>query len=535
MVLFAVLLGTNVLSVQRWDIFEVPIIFVGAVLFEVIVFCLFCYQLYCVLEKPRGTLLSLAKSAWNGILADPNVVKWKSKYPEGFRWVLRRFSKEKSGWIVTRGVLAAFFFLYLFMGITEEVIFRESFVNVDHRILALIPSIRTPEQTSIFTFFTFLANWQTIVFISVSTLAIIFWRKNKFSAFLFAGTLVFSEAAAYVLKILIGRTRPEQALSIISESSYSFPSGHALAATVIFGMIGYLLIKSVRRRLSKFMIFLLYVIVIFCVALSRIYLGVHYPSDVIASMLLGAFIMSIFITLFRLKAENHSKMRVLTIVPAAAVVFSLIFSSVFISLREMPKEIKNITLPAIDRENISKLPLYSETLTGRNIEPISAIYVGNEAEIESLFLSHGWYKADPSTISNTLKAFSITFNGGQYLNGPVTPSYMKGKTQDIAFEQPTDANNFRSRHHTRLWKTDYVLPDGREIWVATSSLDSGVGLGSTMWIPTHNIDPNIDAERDYIVKSLGVKVKYLQVVPAQLGKNASGDQFFTDGRAVVVE
>ena len=92
------------------------------------------------------------------------------------------------------------------------------------------------------------------------------------------------------------------------------------------------------------------------------------------------------------------------------------------------------------------------------------------------------------------------------------------------------------RHHTRLWRTDFRLSDNTEIWVATASFDEGIEFAGPAKLPTHRIDPNIDAERNYILSSLGLKNEdYLQVVKAQAGKNANGDTFFTDGKAVVVK
>jgi undecaprenyl-diphosphatase len=106
----------------------------------------------------------------------------------------------------------------------------------------------------------------------------------------------------------------------------------------------------------------------------------------------------------------------------------------------------------------------------------------------------------------------------------------------LAFQKPTNSNTLRQRHHTRLWHTDFKLADGKEVWVATASYDEGIEFAGPAKLPTHHIDPNIDAERSYIVSSLGLKnVSYEQVVNPQAGKNASGDTFFTDGKAVVTE
>lgn len=168
------------------------------------------------------------------------------------------------------------------------------------------------------------------------------------------------------------------------------------------------------------------------------------------------------------------------------------------------------------------------------MEPINFIYIGTENQLVSIFNKHGWYRADKSTVSNTLKALAVGFQGRQYLTAPVTPSYLNYKPEDIAFEQSTATHSLKQRHHTRLWRTDFVLPDGRPIWVATASFDEGVEFAGAAKLPTHHIDPNIDRERNYIIGSLGLQGDLLAVVQPQLGKNASGDSFFTDGKAELV-
>ena len=74
------------------------------------------------------------------------------------------------------------------------------------------------------------------------------------------------------------------------------------------------------------------------------------------------------------------------------------------------------------------------------------------------------------------------------------------------------------------------------MWVATASLDTGIGVGSKVPLPTHHFDPNVDAERTYLLNSLGTTHSpFVKIVPPQLGHNASGDSFFTDGQAAVAE
>ena len=117
----------------------------------------------------------------------------------------------------------------------------------------------------------------------------------------------------------------------------------------------------------------------------------------------------------------------------------------------------------------------------------------------------------------------------------MTTSDLAAKPEERAFQKPTQTKTWRQRHHTRLSRTNYKLTDGRQIWVATASFDEGIEFAGAAKLPTHHIDPDIDAERAYIAHSLGLEgVIYLQVVKPQAGTNASGDIFFTDGKALLI-
>ena len=72
------------------------------------------------------------------------------------------------------------------------------------------------------------------------------------------------------------------------------------------------------------------------------------------------------------------------------------------------------------------------------------------------------------------------------------------------------------------------------VWVATASLDTGVGAGSKVPLPTHHIDPEVDAERTYIFYSVGrTHPTFVKNVAPHVGHNTSGDSFFTDRQAAV--
>ena len=538
-----ILLILNVYAVKALIIFGSPILFATALFIEVVLAILFLYSTIRTLLGPENIIKSLLQSIWGGLASNDYVKKLSTSKSPILAWGRSRFKRASPyGLPLTITLLIALFFLVNFLNVLISVTSKGSLTHIDVRILNLIPTIRTPVQTTFFRIITTLANTETAILLLV-TIAALLWRKKQR---LLAGLILFvgagEESVTYIIKHLVKRLRPEQVLSLIREDSYSFPSGHAVRATVLFGLLAYLIIKSYTTTRARIVTFGLYVLSVFLVAVSRIYLGVHYPSDVWGSVLLGSAILTLVIGVVEIASRyellGHNKIvipnRSLAIIPAALIVFAIIASPFFVRIQPIIETPAFITLQKVDDSTIHRLPLYSETLAGSRMEPINFIYVGYQNQIENTFEGHGWHKADPSTLSNTLKALAVGFQARQYLTAPVTPSYLNFKPENIAFEQSTASHSLKQRHHTRLWRTNYALADGKPIWVATASFDEGVEFAGAAKLPTHHIDPNIDGERTYIAKSLGLQNNLIDVVQPQLGKNASGDGFFTDGKAELV-
>jgi len=544
LIVITTLLASNVFFIRNSDIFGSPFFFTLGFLIEIFFVIIFGYFLVLILRLPVHHLVSLIVRTCNRFIRGRHYKKPIRKNTAARNWLRSRFDpKNPLGLCLTIGLSISVLLLFFFVGISEDVILHESITQVDLRVLNLVPYIRTTLQTSIFCFFTMLGNSQTVVLISVLVAGTLWFAKKRIGAGLFIFAVITEEATVYLLKHLIGRLRPDQAVSLITEDKYGFPSGHVMIAVLVWGLLFYYIFKSVKRSATKLLIILAYIFLFTMIALSRTYLGVHFPSDVLASMFLGAAMLTLFITFAEIvsiyalwhQSKDSFKDKRLFFVPIIAIIFALVAAPVFIKTRTVTVKSPSRIISQINSNTVQKLPQYSETLTGTRMEPISLIFIGSKSQIENLFLSRGWYRADPATFKNTIKEIASGFQGKQYLTAPVTPSYLAAQPETLAFQHPTSVNTITQRHHTRIWKTNFRLPDGREVWVATASFDERLGYLSG-FLPTHHINPNIDAERQYIIDSLGIEnVRFIDVVGPQNGKNAAGDAFYTDGRAVVID
>ena len=104
-----------------------------------------------------------------------------------------------------------------------------------------------------------------------------------------------------LIKIVIARPRPDM-LRLVYETGYSFPSGHAMVATGFYGFLIYITNKKIQNKNARRLITLLLVLLIVLIGISRIYLGVHYATDIIGAFIIGIIYLIIFINMLKKKA-----------------------------------------------------------------------------------------------------------------------------------------------------------------------------------------------------------------------------------------
>ena len=538
-----VLTLVNGVVLRFFDIAGLPAVFGLDLVVQVLLLVLLLFSVVVVLRTPLKIVWSIVLSALRGAEQNEYMERVQTRIPFLLPWLRRRFSRDRpAGLVLSIGIVAAVFFAVLFLNVTRTVVSGGLYAGIDQRVVTLMPSIRTPGESSFFAFFTFAASYLGIIFFIIVLAIVGLIRRQWWLPVLFAFAYGLEALCSAISKNALHRPRPDGVLRELSVSGFSYPSGHVLAATVIYGLLAYLLVRSIRSYLLRLFIIVLAVTMVLLVGISRVYFAVHYPTDVVGGVFLGSVILTVLVTAVEM-THRYRLVKKWTVTPAVrgplvgavvtTLIFVAIFSGPFTPLHETSPSATPQALASISSNTVARLPHYSETLTGARMEPISLIFIGSQAHIEQAFTSAGWYQADTPTVGNSLHEFLTAAQNQQYLTAPVTPSYLDAKPQTLAFEKPTSINTLQQRHHTRIWKLDFEV-NGQPVWVATASLDTGIGVGSKVPLPTHHIDPNVDAERTYILNSLGTThPTFVKIVPPQLGHNASGDSFFTDGQAAV--
>jgi len=153
----------------------------------------------------------------------------------------------------------------------------------------------------LFTFVTFFGSKWGIIAVGVVFLTILGWKKNYIAMLVTAVTAVGGGWFNQWLKELFERERP---LSAGLEEGYSFPSGHAMVGIMFYGFIAYLChrhIPAMRNAVYFFIVF------IFFLGISRIIIGVHYVSDVIAGFTVGYMCLTISILIYEIATKRNER------------------------------------------------------------------------------------------------------------------------------------------------------------------------------------------------------------------------------------
>lgn len=495
-------------------------------------------------------ILSFVHSFKDAFLQNPYIKKFGLRFPKFTEWLSIRLSKNTfTGLPLTLLSLGFLYIFGVFMGLIEDVINSEAIVQIDLRVENLLYIFRHESVTRIFLWITALGE-STLWALGAIVVSIILWLMHKHRQMIGYWVIVIGAASStFIGKILVHRDRPS-GTSVYNEDTFSFPSGHAAMSTVFYGFLIYLYLLSGKSWKQKINAFFGGSLIIVMISFSRLYLGVHYVSDVLGGIALGLLWLIIGITLIEwmiranvnlsVPASKVDKPNKIIIVIAGLWILLAIYTMInFKPIRnaqELPSEI-TITSPDIisifSQYNLTK---YTEKLDGSHQEPLSFIIaIKDDQTLIDVFNKAGWQLADQITLQTSASMIKRAALDQQYTKAPMTPSFWNAEVHDLGFQKETDEPTIRQRHHARFWNTDLHTPDGKNIYVGTASLDIGL-----KWFFAHQIAPAIDTERDIIFSDLNSNNKILnwrleQFVEPTLGTNAARDPFFTDGKIYIIE
>ena len=237
----------------------------------------------------RARLAERAERLWQRAAAAPALQQLRARYPRAWTFAAARFARgEYLGLHLTVGLAISLAGLWLFGGITEDVIHHDPLTQFDAALLSWLHAHATPIGYGIFDAIS--------LFGSAEILTILALGMGLFLAARRQWTLLGGWLAAFaggglldeMLKLAIRRPRPPYASAFLHHYSWSFPSGHAMGSLIGYGMLAYVLtVLWIHRPRAQVAVALGAAVLIVAIGLSRLYLGVHYFSDVVGGYAAG--------------------------------------------------------------------------------------------------------------------------------------------------------------------------------------------------------------------------------------------------------
>jgi undecaprenyl-diphosphatase len=253
-------------------------------------------------------LWNLAGRGLRRMAASGIVTRARKRYPRVWRLFADRLSPQHYlGLHLTLGLAVSVSALMLFAAVADEIHDREALALLDAAILELLRVYEVRSMTRAFGLISDAGSGIAILSLGLTGAAgLAFARRWS----LLTGWLAAFLGAAFLnasLKALFQRPRPAGAAELLQSASWSFPSGHALTSLVGYGMVAYLAVLHVRSPALRTVIIVLAIVLVSAIGVSRLYLGVHYFTDVIGGYAAGAVWLSVCVSGLEIARRRTSR------------------------------------------------------------------------------------------------------------------------------------------------------------------------------------------------------------------------------------
>ena len=190
------------------------------------------------------------------------------------------------GSVLFFGMALALAALFFFAWMADEIMEGDT-LRFDDSIREFVHQFAFPALTTLMQIASFLGSTLFLILFGISIVITLYLNKHRRGAIIFTITTIGASLLLASLKIAFRRARPEPFFDTILPASYSFPSGHSLASFCFYGALAAIITVRIEKFWLKILVWLAAAILILLIGISRIYLGVHYPSDVLAGFAVG--------------------------------------------------------------------------------------------------------------------------------------------------------------------------------------------------------------------------------------------------------
>lgn len=194
----------------------------------------------------------------------------------------------------------------------------------------------------------------------------------------------------------------------------------------------------------------------------------------------------------------------------------------------------------ITADILSRIPRQVFSSTGQPGDVVNLLIIGDRRDVRKAIGAAGWSRIACTKLGAVWHDIFDAIDIRGYRGVPMSKLYLFGRQQDVSYSNAKTPFSWWGRHHFRIWQAPFEV-DGQTLWIGAATHDIGLRWQGGHPHLVHKIDPNVDAERQYVSNSLGHtgRLEMLGYVtpPDATTKawTATGEQFYTDGRVMVLK
>ncbi len=361
---------------------------------------------------------------------------------------------------------------WVFLGITQDVVSSDSLVQFDHVVFEALQKLRTGLVDEVMVAATELGSAMVAIAVIAAVSVLLAWKRCWRTLAYWLTAVGFAQALVWVLKMTLERARPISMYG--GTDQFSFPSGHAVSSIVLYGFLAFLLARG-RRPMLRWAITLLAAGLVGLIAFSRLYLGAHWLSDVLASLSLGTAWVALLCIAYtqhvrteRLPARAMSFTALGTLILAGTVVVATHHAAD--AERYAPRQSAAPGL-LVDWpvDGWQRLSARRTEIDGDHEEPLSVQWAGTQDQIVQALEAAGWHTPPPWTLGTMLLWLLPSSTAAQL---PVLAKFHQGASPTITFERELDPSQ---RFVIRLWPTSYRVVSANNLpvplWIGMVTLE----------------------------------------------------------------
>lgn len=401
-----------------------------------------------VIARQRDRLVAWARSG-TGMLPRITLSLLDPARPESF------------GLLVAAAVLLGG--AWMFLGIAEDVVSGDPLVQFDHVVFTALQKLRTGLVDQVMIAATELGSATVAVAVIAAVSVVLAWKRCWRTLAYWLAAVGFAQALVWILKMTLERARPIAMYD--GAERFSFPSGHAASSIVLYGFLAFLLAHGQRAKVRG-AIMLLAALLVGLIAFSRLYLGAHWLSDVLASLSLG----TAWVALLSIAYMQHVRTERL---PARALSFTalgtLILAGTVVIATHLTADVSRYA----PRQPVSpdlltdwrvdgwqRLPARRTEVDGDHEEPLSVQWAAEQDQIVGVLEAAGWHSPPRWTLRTGLLWLVPSTAVGQL---PVLAKLHQGASPAMSFQQELDPSH---RLVLRLWPTSHQVRAANDLPVA---------------------------------------------------------------------